>query len=171
MARSDLKSGSITNRDATPKVKNNAITEGGILREYSGVLTPGSSDNTHSTYRFCQIPSNCRVSQILLFCDDVGTSAAMHFGLYRTTDDGGAIVDVDLFATSVSLATALNGTDITHEANVAGTSGLGGLDKPLWQVLGLSADPGIMYDVAGTASVNEPAGGVANVGLKVRVVF
>lgn len=171
MAKANVKSGAITNRDAIPGVRNQAILEGGVLKEYVGTVEVADGDNTASTYRFCQIPSNCRVSQILLFCDDVGTNTTMDFGLYRTTLDGGAVVSQALFASAVALGSgAVNATDITHEAAVDGTSAPDGVEKYLWQELALSVDPGLMYDVVGTLTANADGSPGRTVAIKVRIV-
>jgi hypothetical protein len=50
-----------------------------------------------------------------------------------------------LFATGLSLKDgAISASDVTHQS---GTFSLANAEKPLWQALGLSSDPGIMYDV------------------------
>lgn len=167
MAIVALKSGPITNRDAVPAVANNANVEGGMLRECVGTLEATTADDIGSTYRFCQIPSNARVSQVLLYADDQGTAGDMDVGIYRTTGDGGAVVDADFFATATDVnAAALNGSDITH---ASGVFGLEDAEKPLWEALGLSSDPGIMYDVVGTLTEANSTGGTLM--LKVRYVI
>lgn len=164
MAVVTTKSGPITNRDATPVVLNNAAISGGQLLEAAGTVESVSGDNTGSKYVFCSVPSNCRVSQVLLYSDDVGTTTIADFGIYRTTADGGAVVDADFFGSAVSLKDgALNGTDITHES---GVYNIDDVEKPLWQALGLSADPRVMYDVVGTLTADSDAAGT--VSLKVR---
>jgi hypothetical protein len=42
------------------------------------------------------------------------------------------------------------------------------IEQPLWQQLGLTADPGVMYDIA--ATLTAAAGSAGTVSLKVRVV-
>lgn len=164
-----VKSGAITNRDATPRVKNNPILDGGMLRESVGKVEITTGDTSTSTYILCQIPSNCRVSQILLYSDDCGSNTLADFGIYQTTENGGAVVDQDLFASSVSLKDgALNGSDITHEAAQSGTSDIDGVEKFLWQELGLTSDPKRMYDVVATLVVTADVGGTLMV--KVRYV-
>lgn len=167
MATEALKSSAITNRDATPSVPNNPILEGGILKECVGTVEMTTADSG-STYRFCQVPSNCRISQIMLFADDVGNAGAMDFGIYQTTANGGAVVDADLFASAVDINTAaLNGTDITYEAATS-TAQIDDIEKALWVQLGLSADPGIFYDIVGTSTTAAGTGGT--VSLRVRYV-
>lgn len=143
-------SSAITNAQASPRVFNNPNVQRGRLQEDIGMCAVTSGDSIGSTYRFARVRSNARVSQIL-GCTTAITTCAADVGLYRTAADGGAVVDADFFASAQSLATA--GTfDVTHEAGGTG-SHFGDLTKaemPLWQALGLSADPNIEYDIAFT---------------------
>lgn len=164
MAVVTTKAGPITNRDASPKVLSNAAVASGVLKEAVGTVESVSGDSIGSEYIFASIPSNAVVSQVLLYCDDIGTTAAADIGLYKSTADGGAVVDADFFASAVSLSGgALNGTDVTHESAVFG---LEDAEKPLWEALGLSSDPNLMYDVVATLTAASDAAGT--IMLKVR---
>lgn len=148
MATVAIKSAAITSRDAVPRVLSNASIVKGMLVETVGTLETTASDSIGSTYRLCSIPSNARVSQVIIRCDSLGTAGAADIGIYQTTDNGGAVVDADHFASAQSLVTEIKiGTDITHEA---GVYGLEDLEKPLWNALGLSADSKRDYDVVAT---------------------
>lgn len=164
MAVVTTKAGPITNRDASPKVLSNAAVASGVLKEAVGTVESVSGDSIGSEYIFASIPSNAVVSQVLLYCDDIGTTATADIGLYKSTADGGAVVDADFFASAVSLSGgALNGTDVTHESAVFG---LEDAEKPLWEALGLASDPNLMYDVVATLTAASDAAGT--VMLKVR---
>ncbi|TXG77636.1 hypothetical protein E6Q11_02585 [Candidatus Dojkabacteria bacterium] len=148
MAVVNLKSAPITNRDATPQVKNNSNVEGGFVREVVATVETTAADSSASTYRFFQIPSNARMSILRLYSDDMGTTGLADFGLYQTTQNGGAVVDADFFGSAVDLnAAAINGTDITHESVVIDPAEV---EQMIWQQLGLSSDPKIFYDVTAT---------------------
>jgi hypothetical protein len=164
MAVVTTKAGPITNRDASPKVLSNAAVAAGVLKEAVGTIESVSGDSIGSTYIFASVPSNAVVSQVLLYCDDIGTTAAADLGLYKSTADGGTVVDADFFGSAVSLKDgALNGSDITHES---GVFGLEDAEKPLWEALGLSSDPNLMYDVVGTLTAASDSAGT--IMLKVR---
>jgi len=164
MAVVTRKSGVITNRDSSPVVLSNANIAGADLKECVGTLETVNGDSIASIYIFGQIPSNARVSQVLLHSDDIGATTIADFGLYKTTADGGAVVDADFFGSAVSLKDgALNGTDITHESAVFDPDDI---EKMIWQALGLSADPKIMYDVAATLTAAADAAGT--ISLKIR---
>lgn len=166
MAVVTTKSGAITNRDSSPSVHNNAFIAGGMIREAVGTVEVANGDSIASKFIFASIPSNARVSQVLLYSDDIGTTTIADFGLYRTTADGGAVVDADFFGSAVSLKDgALNGSDITHESAVFDPDDA---EKQLWSALGLSSDPGIMYDVVATLTGAADAAGT--ISLKIRYV-
>ncbi len=156
----------ITNRDATPKVLNNPAIHAGLLKESVATLEAANGDSIGSKYYFVTVPSNARISQILLYSDDIGTTTIADFGLYKSTADGGAVVDADFFGSAVSLKDgALNGTDITHESAVFDPDDV---EKPLWSALGLTSDPKINYDIVATLTAASDAAGT--ISLKVRWV-
>lgn len=162
MAVVTVKSGPITNRDALPKVTNNASVSGGNLKAFAGVAAVGNGDSTGSTYIMGSVPSNARIQAVLLYCTAI-TSGAANIGIYRTTADGGAAVSASLFASAASIASALAaGSEVTHQS---GTFPVANIEQPLWQALGLSADPCLMYDIVITLSAGTTAAGT--VALKV----
>lgn len=157
------KSTAITNRDATPNVINSANVEGGVLRESQGFAVIANGDSVGSTYRLFQIRSNDRVSQILLWAPDIGTTTAGDVGLYDVTLNGatGAVVDADFFASAQALnAGPYSAVDITFEAGAAGGLIANG-EKRVWEALGLSADPNKVYDVVLTLTGAADAAGTA----------
>lgn len=166
MATEALKSTQITNRDATPRTAN-ARQLDGILREVVGTVEAGAGD-TSSTYRMVQVPSWARISDIQLFSDDVGAAGAVDIGVYQTTQNGGAVVDQDCFASAVDVNTAaLNGSIVTYEAGLS-TAQIDDIEKCLWEQLGLSSDPQRYYDIVLTPSTGLGTGGTLS--LRVRYV-
>lgn len=172
MAVVTTKATAITNRDATPPSLTNASVARGSLREAVGTVEGASGDSIASKFIFASVPSNARISRILLSCDAVSTAGAGDVGVYKSTADGGAVVDVDFFASAVVLTTALVHSDVTHEADAADGGagyGLADVEKPLWQALGLTADPSINYDIVLTLTT--ALGGAGTVALKVQWVI
>ena len=149
MATVSVSSTVITNRDASPRVLSNARISKGAMQIACGTLESSSADDIGSKYKFCSIPSNARVAQVLLSCDSSGTTGAIDIGIYQTTENGGAVVDADHFASAQVVTTALKNSDVTHESGVYGVEDI---EKPLWEALGLTADPKRDYDVVGTAT-------------------
>jgi hypothetical protein len=165
MAVEALKSAGITNADATPRVPNNARVFGGVLREAVGTIHFAASSSIGSIARLCRIPSNARVSQVIVSCDAFDTTGAGDIGIYKATAQGGAVVDADHFASAVVFTSILLGSDVTHESTV---NGIEDAEKPLWEALGLSADPQVDYDVAITLTAANGAGASPDVTVKVR---
>lgn len=163
MAVVTLKSSAVTDRDASPRELADAAISRGDIKEFVGAVTANSDDSIGSVYIMGSIPSNARVSQVLLSCDGVATTGAADIGIYQTTANGGAVVDADLFASQQALTTGLANSDVTHES---GVYGIEESEEYLWQVLGLTVDPAIHYDVALTLTAAMNA--ADDVVLKVR---
>lgn len=162
------KSTQLTNRDATPRTINNPGVTAGMVQQASATLEVANGDSIASIFRMVQIPSNAVGELVKLYCDAI-TSAAGDIGIYRSVADGGAVVDVDFYASAQSIASAIaTGTEVQHEADAADAGagfGLADLEKPLWQRLGLTADPGVVYDIAVTLTAAATAAGT--LGLRV----
>lgn len=142
-------SAAITNRDASPKVISNARITKGMVFETIGTAESSAADDVNSKYILCSIPSNARVSRVMLTCDDLGSTGTADIGLYQTTANGGAVADADFFASAQALTTALLQSDVMLESGVIDEAEM---EQPVWQLLGLSADPKIDYDVVLTAT-------------------
>ena len=150
------KSVQITNRDASPRVLNNAFLEGAMVRSARDVCSIANGDSVGSKYLFFTLPSNAVPISVRKSHPDIGTTTAADVGLYRTTVDGGAVVDADFF----TAATVLNAGAVTKGELVGGnvpTPANGG--KRLWELLGLSSDPKILYDVVLTLTGAADAAG------------
>jgi hypothetical protein len=164
MAVVNTKASAITAGDTAGQLAKKNL-QSGILKESAGLVAVANGDSIASTLRICRIPSSARVSRVLLNCTAI-TSAAGDIGLYATAADGGAVLDADLFASAQSLASALvNNTDVTYESGIITAADY---EKPAWQLLGLTADPGKQYDVVITLTAAATAAGTAS--LKVQYV-
>jgi len=159
MAQVAIKSTAVTNANTTPRTQNTVGIEGGlVVRAVNGLVTL-TSGNTEaatlaagaSTYRVGKIRSDDFVDRVRIDTTaDMGTTTVVDVGLYDllTHSNGGTVVDQDFFASSVSLKDgALSNTDLTFEAGAAGGL-ITNAEKRVWEMLGLSSDPGKEYDVA-----------------------
>lgn len=162
MAVVNTKATVVTNGDASPVDLSAPYLIHGRVREVVGTAEAANGDSIGSTYRLGRVWSGSRISQILLMCDAI-TTCAGDIGLYKTAADGGAVVDADFFASAQSLATALTGTDVTHES---GVFDIANVEKRLWEALGLSSDPKIWYDIVVTLTA--AAGSAGTISLKTR---
>lgn len=148
MATESLKSQQLTNATATPRVLNPAYQDGGRVRcKRARVLALLAAADVGSLYRFFRIKSSDMVKELVLDNSAGGGAAAGDIGLYRTEDDGGAVVDADFFASALSLVAAQRGLDVLRESGVLT---IANMEKRVWEALGLAADPNIEYDVAVT---------------------
>lgn len=154
MAVVTVKSSLITARDSGGK--STLSTGPRRLYDQADTVEVTNGDSIGSKFILGSVPSSASMRELTVLCDAI-TAAAADVGLYRTTQDGGAVVDADLFGSAVSLATAITtGTNILHESGVLDIANLA---KPLWQVLGLSTDPQVMYDVVATLTAAATATG------------
>lgn len=162
MAVVNKKATAVTNADATPtQTFSSTKIAGGRVKESIGYIAVTNGDSIASTLRIARLHSSWRVSQVLVWCTAI-TSAAADFGLYDIASTAsGAVVDADFFASAQSLAAVLNGADVTHEAGGTGAhfGDLSKAEQPLWQVLGLTSDPGKYYDLVATLTAAATADG------------
>lgn len=159
MADDSQSSPAITGLDATPILRPVSFLHGGLAKEFAEVLTVNDNASIGSIYRFFRVCSWMRPISLKVFCGTL-TAAAGDIGLYRIAKEGGAVVDADFFASAQSIATASAvGIECVYEAaNAASNMGIGVMNKRIWEVMGLTADPNLEYDVAVTltAAATDP---------------
>jgi hypothetical protein len=168
-----VKSTAITARDATPTTPVLAAVDGASLKEFEGFVTATNGDSATSKYIIGSVPSNCRMSGLILQCAALGAGAAVDVGVYAPTQSIPALVALGyaasaaissaFFATAVDVSSALGPTEVINES---GTNTIAKQEKELWDALGLSKDPGCRLDIAITVSVAIAATG--SIGLKGR---
>jgi hypothetical protein len=168
MGTSHLKSAQVTNLDATPPVRSTAgQNEIGVMRGVSGFVTAVAADAAGSTYRFCRVPSNAVVKQVLFESEAQG-AGNVSLGVYRTAADGGAVVDADLFASRIDCASLVVQGDYTNEST---QYNLNERNMPLWQAAGLTSDPGGFLDIAGTVDTTAVTTGTGKLGAVVYFTY
>jgi hypothetical protein len=145
MADDSKKSTSITGLDSLPILRPNPGNAGGRLKYYFETVEVADDASIGSVYRFFRVGSWMIPASLMIFCDAI-TAAAADIGLYGAS--GGAAVDADIFASAQSIATASK-TGIECVFESASTDITNG-GKPIWQLLGLTQDPMLEYDVAAT---------------------
>lgn len=158
MAVVSVKSTPITNADASPVTLNKAHIDGARNRNKAGVVTAANGDSIDSTYRAFRIKSNDYLARLVLDNASWGAACTADIGLYKTTADGGAVVDADFFASAVDMNTANRGLDVLRESGVITVANM---EKRIWELLGLTEDPVLEYDVALTLVAAAAAAGAA----------
>lgn len=167
MATVNTKSNIVTNLDATPRVMNALGIMGGVLREQVATVEIAAADDTGSVYRMCRVHSSWRMSEIAVFCDAITSGTDYDLGLYRTAEDGGALVNVNTYADAQTLASAiLVGTQLMFEGS--SDVGVEDIENYVWQNAGQASDPGVWYDMALTAVTG--GSGAGTVSLRVRYI-
>lgn len=126
----------------------NVGTGDGYMKTAQGLVANAADDDATSIHRFVRVPSNAVIRSVKLSTGDATTAGAFDLGVYRTANDGGAVVDADLFASAFDLA---GGPFVNQE--LIGESGeltVAERVQPLWQAAGMSADPQGYLDIAAT---------------------
>lgn len=152
----DIDSTLISNRAATPRIANEPWTDAKIKSTGSGIIEVSTSTDAADELRFFRVKSNSVIRNLLVSSDAAITSGAMDIGIYRTDDDGGAVVDADFFASALAVGSGLTLSNQTHES---GIYGIEDRNKPLWEALGLTEDSQVWYDVVGTVTTEMGAAG------------
>ncbi len=165
MAVANTKSTYITNADATPVALTNPYISNGLLHEVVGTVETLAADDAASVYRLCRVPSNARLSSILLASDAITGASASDVGVYRTAADGGAVVDADAFANDVDISNATAFTEVILQKTA---TDIVKVEKQVWEVAGMTSDPGGHLDICVTVNDVTAAGTIS---MKVKFVI
>jgi hypothetical protein len=158
----------ITNAVATPKVFTDSNKSVGTAKVAKSFATVSASQSSSDTIRLVRVPSNARVDAVFLLTGDATTGGAINIGVWQTVENGGAVVDADLFASALALTGGpFNRSEQTWES---GEYTYTESCKPLWEVLGLTSDPGREYDIVAEISTTFN-GADTTLGLEVHYVI
>lgn len=163
-----LKGTAITNRESTPPVLNAPGNGDGADEKcaYGILASVTAALSITSIIRLVQVPSSAIVTDLRL-SSAAQTAGAFDIGVYRNNKDGGAVVDQDFFASAVSCAAAVVNVDVLNEST---TNTLAKQAQPLWQAVGMSADPKTDLDIACTVATTDVTTGTGAIALRVRYV-
>jgi hypothetical protein len=163
-----VKSQGITNRDATPRVFNNpgrgAYATEKVVSDYATVTAALSIT---SRIRLVAVPSNAVITDMKFRAGAQG-AGKFDLGVYRNTVDGGGEAfsgSASYFASAIDCASAVVLTDELDEST---TNTLAKQHQPLWQAIGMAADPGTTLDIVATVVTTDVTTGGTNIGVKVR---
>jgi len=158
----------ITNAVATPRVFTNSNQSVGQVFSAKSIATVSATQSSGDTIRLVRVPSNARIDAVLLTTGDATTAGAINIGVWQTADNGGAVVDADLFASALALTGGpFTNSDQTWES---GEYTYAESCLPLWQVLGLTADSNREYDIVAEVSTTGNGMGTT-MALEVRYVI
>jgi len=166
MATEELKSTVITAREnirtgagTTPSSK---VINGGNLKQSVATFEFGVFDAA-STYRVCEVPAHGRISKIHVKSDTAIVAATVDIGVYATTENGGAAINADCYATAFDVeAAAITTAELNLRYEVLGIETI---EQAVWQDAGVAASPesGTKYDVVLTTAVAATTGGTVSV--------
>ena len=145
MAVANTKSTAISNADESqPRVQSQSWIERGQLIVAVGTLEVAAADDNNSVYRLARVPSGARIHRIELLTDAITGGTDYNLGLYKTAINGGAVVDDNLFGDALDLS---SGNTVPVEVTFDQLD-KADIEKRVWTLLGLSADPHTEYDLA-----------------------
>lgn len=180
MASSFVKAKMIANRDASPPVLTDPIVAVGSVQEAWGCENlPVSSDNG-SFVKCVQIPSSARLSSLGLSAAGTVGTTSLDIGAWFPTaiqnQSGyaihsavvaGRLIQSSAFGTAFIVPDVAGLLDSDAMGTITGNT-IPQRNMPLWQKLGLQADPNCMIDLG--IVVRTANAGAGYVGLRARYV-
>lgn len=171
MAVEHVKSTPITNLDSTPIVRNTTGQGAGAkIKEIAGIVTIPASADIDSTLQVVRVPFDAVVKEIIVDAAAFTTSGQFDVGVYYATDGSNALsaasllaadaIDQDFFTITALDGGEANGlfahlvpgggfriTNATVAQDANTVWGAVDANIPLWQALGLTANPGGNADI------------------------
>lgn len=152
-----VKSTAITNADQLfPKVPSASYLGKGTLYSAVGTLEVGASDSAGSVYRLARIPSGARLHELKLLTDAITGFTSASVGIYAPQDqsgNAGAVVSSTLFGSGIDVS-----VQQTEPYDVIFNNlGIENVEKRVWELVGLTRDPQVFYDLA-VVSVTQSGG-------------
>lgn len=152
-----------------PRARDGSFRVGGDVRASRSNVTTLAAEPDTSNLIFCPFPSHARVKAVLLSAADATTAGAIDIGVWKrnAADDDWEAVDDDLFASALALTGGpFNNSDVTWES---GEYTVAEAELPIWQVLGLTSDPNIIYWIGADVTTTFD-GGPTVIGIEVEYV-
>ena len=177
MAVDHVKDAIVTNLDATPRIVPVTGKGGaGFMRTVEGSAVAVASSSVDATYQLVRIPFSAKVKRVTFESAAQG-AGKFDLGVYYATDGSNpagatallaaAAIDQDFFATAIDCASAVVRTDVTNES---GTNTIDKRIKPLWEAIGLTANPGGNADIVATVVTTAVTTGTGRLGIHVDYV-
>ena len=133
----------VANSLASPQVLNDAAELHGVLRTACGTAELLAGDSTdNDVVLLAPISSKATIHSLKIGSDTLGGSCTFNVGVHNYD---GTVADEDCFATAVADDAAM--ADVRHEVATINTVG-----QKLWEIAGLSSDPGGLLYISITFS-------------------
>jgi hypothetical protein len=156
MAVVNTKSTEVTNGDAAVQTQNALGTSHGRLYMKCGTIAVAAADDDNSTLRIARVHSSWILYSLRIFCDAITAGTSYDVGLYQIAAAGGAVVDVDAYASAVDLSSAKTTAPIEVICEARDIIKIG---QKVYQDAGLTADSNRWYDLVLTANTIGSAAG------------
>lgn len=126
------------------------------------VCPTGSTDLAGSVYRYFRVPSNARIIDLDIMNDANPAGSSYRCGVYKLNATGTPVPGADaIFFNGVTMDNARSPwTRLYTPAKVGSAYQLANLSKRIWELLGLTADPNAIYELAITATTPGATGGM-----------
>lgn len=165
-----LKSTAITNREASPRVANAPGQGGaGVVRTVYGYLASVTAAlSVTSVIRLVEVPSNAVIISMKV-SSGAQAAGAFSFGVYRKNADGGLVAAANadqFFTAALSCAAAVNETEVVQLATSLNTAVK--RNQPLWQAIGMAADPKTGLDICATVTTTAVTTGTGALSVAVQ---
>jgi hypothetical protein len=155
MTTEALKAPSITNLDSTPVVQNTTGAGApGMLQVVGDSVTATTAKTAGSTYQLARFPTAAIVKHCPINLDATVTTFTVDIDVAYSdsavdgtpvSDQGGIVqisaADNKIFGAAVDLHLQVTPLDVAVTLTAANKN------KPMWQVLGLTSDPGGYFDL------------------------
>ncbi len=140
-------SDNMANIYATPPNLNPTYRDGQTAKIQKTRASIAAAAAGGTVYRMARVHSNDSIHLLKVGNTANGGSGAVTVGLY--TINGGAAVSAALFATGISTVAAVVPADLRYSTLTASTAG-----QRVWELLGLTADPNLDYDLCVVLTTN-----------------
>lgn len=168
MAASTAKGTMITNLEAAPVLQaGKGATGNGVKVAFvTEEVATTSIDEINDIFLALPVPAGARMLSLVLFNDDLDSNGSPtlavdvggYYGNDVTGQTAGTAIDVNNIASAITTLQAANttGVEILFEAQ-----DINGIGKPLWEILGLTRNPGgtIYIGMKATAAAATAAAG------------
>lgn len=142
----------ITNMDTNPPTRATAREFDARVKTSVEVVEKTASNDTGEDFRFFRVHSSWVPVSIQIYNDALTGITDVDVGLYTIRQ--GSVVDADILADGVTLATANLGEVLYSSAALRAAAG-----QALWERLSLTSDPSLWYDLALTVNTTTATAG------------
>ncbi len=161
----NTKSSFISNIETALRTFNDVRVAGAVRKVATGTVEVLEAHNDAHIYALVRLPAQATIYSVLLISDAIAGATDYDFGGFTPNEGSGdpTAVDADALCDGIDInAGKAVPTEILGTGSKPDPANYG---KPLWELLGVSADPGddVMYDLGFLANTVGTAAGTVTV--------